>query len=95
MDLSKISDYELQEEIEKREKIRQEKQNIENQKRTNMILDHADVLIYLSRHTKTNCSDVDPCNHWRNECPRCSLLVAKTDKYVDFDIKINITNLPK
>lgn len=94
MDLSQISDHDLQEEIEKREKIRKEKQDIENQKRTNLISEHLDAFISLSRHTKTNCCDTDPRNYWRNECPRCSLLFAKSNKYVDFDIEISVKNLP-
>ncbi len=94
MDLSQISDHDLQEEVEKREKIRKEKQDTENKKRTNLISEHLDAFIFLSRHTKTSCCDTNPCNYWRNECPRCSLLFAKSNKYVDFDIEISVKNLP-
>ena len=92
MNIQDISDQELRSELERREHIREEKQRIENMQRATTILQYIDTLINLSHHSKTSCSDENPCNHWRNECPRCSLIFAKKDNYVGFDVSIKICN---
>lgn len=43
------------------------------------IIQNIDALIEVAEHTRTSCSDENPCNS--DDCPRCTLIVAKRDGY--------------
>ena len=54
--------------------------------KTDRIMKNIDDLIEVAAHTRTSCSDKNPCNN--GDCPRCTLISAKKYGYWDGEYKL-------
>lgn len=99
MDISKISDKELVEELKRREEEKAKQKKAELQKRYDFVTEHVDLLLELTpKHGRTSCSDENPCNGLYTpsrlpRCNRCALLQIKQEGYndalvVDIDLRL-------
>lgn len=94
-DISMFSKEQLVKELERREKEELERQKIDVQNRSKLLLKHIDVLLALvPRHDTINCSDDNRISAYvDNGCPRCKrcfLIQAKKEGYVDNIVIDNI-----
>jgi len=91
--LDYLTDDELMAEVKKRQQEKKRKEEDKISDHQNKIKEHISALIYLSEHISSECTDDNPCNHWNNDCPRCSLICADNDNYFgNILVKISVEN---
>ena len=80
-------------ELKKRKEAIKSKEVERIRNHQNKIKEHISALICLSEHISSECTDDNPCNHWNNDCPRCSLICAANDNYFgNILVKISVEN---
>jgi len=80
VDLTQVSATDLTAELERRRKVEEDRINALRQAQADTHLAHIDgFLAVVTEHSRTSCSDDDPCNSGR--CNRCTLLGIKRDDY--------------
>ena len=96
MSLNDFSDAQLKNELARREEIRKQQLREERKNRAEYISEHIDwLLTFMSEHSRTSCSDKNPCNEHRG-CVRCNLIDAKRCGYwpEDIELVISVRELP-
>jgi hypothetical protein len=94
MDLTKVTDKELQDELKRRAEEARQARLAERQQRLDLVLKHRDTLLELVPHSRTSCSDQDVSNglysaEYGPRCTRCGLLELD-DLKDNFDVTVEV-----
>lgn len=96
MDLTKISDSELAQELERRRQVARDQLRQARAQRLALVLKHRDALLELIPHTRTSCSDSNIVNGLHSSdvtprCVRCGLLELSEYDVDTFDVAVSLS----
>lgn len=95
MDLAKVSDKELQDELKRRTEEARQTRRAERQQRLDWVLKNFNALLELVPHSRTSCSDDNIANglhsaEYGPRCSRCGLLELRHWDADQFDVTVEI-----
>jgi hypothetical protein len=89
LDLSHISDEQLQAELKRRGERRQREELERRRSHCEEVENNVDALLVVARHISAACSD-DEIRNRSFECPRCFLLEVKLHRMMDDDYELRL-----
>jgi hypothetical protein len=95
MDLNRFTDQDLKAELQRREDDRKISETAARRFRFQLLVKHRDVLLEFVPHSRTSCSDADPCNglgsaDYGARCERCALLTLDEHDYLSHDVMVGL-----
>jgi hypothetical protein len=93
--LKDIPDDQLDAEIERRKQQKRRMAEEQLEEEAQHLLDNVDAILLLMTHSRSSCSDADPCNSsyraGRCRCNKCEVMMFKWQGEWDPNFKIQIT----